>query len=181
MTEREKMLRGDLYNASDPDLVARRTRARALLRRLNTGAEDERPALLRLLFGAMGEGAWVEPPFMCDYGENITVGANVFFNFNCVVLDVAPVTIGDHVKFGPNVQLYTATHPLESAVRRTWLELARPIHIGSDAWIGGGAIVCPGVTVGEKTIVGAGSVVTRSLPAGVLAVGNPARIIRDVE
>jgi len=180
-SERDKMLRGELYHAGDPDLTARRARARALLRLLNASDETSRDPIMRQLFASIGAETWVEPPFFCDYGENITLGAGVFFNFNCVVLDVAPVTIGDHVLMGPNVQIYTATHPLDSATRRTWLELAKPIRIGSDTWIGGSTVICPGVTIGSKVILGAGSVVTKDIPDNVMAAGNPCRIIRPAE
>lgn len=132
------------------------------------------------MFGAIGENVWIEPPFFCDYGQNIRVGANVFFNFNCVVLDVAPVEIGDNVLFGPNVQIYTATHPIDAATRRSGLEFGKPIRIGSDVWVGGSAIFNPGVTVGSRTVIGAGSVVTRDLPDDVFAAGNPCRVIRSL-
>ena len=131
------------------------------------------------LFGRTTD-AWIQPPFYCDYGTNISLGAKVCFNFNCVVLDVMPVTIGDNVLFGPAVQLYTATHPINAAERRTGLELAKPITIGSDVWIGGGTIICPGVTIGDRSVIGAGSVVTRSIPADVTAAGNPCRVIRSL-
>lgn len=180
-SEREKMLRGDLYNALDPELVAARRAARALLRRLNFDADEaQRAEIIAQLFGAIGENVWIEPPFFCDYGQNIRVGANVFFNFNCVVLDVAPVEIGDNVLFGPNVQIYTATHPIDAATRRSGLEFGKPIRIGSDVWVGGSAIFNPGVTVGSRTVIGAGSVVTRDLPDDVFAAGNPCRVIRSL-
>ncbi|MEO7317853.1 MAG: sugar O-acetyltransferase, partial [Chthoniobacteraceae bacterium] len=121
---------------------------------------------------------WIQPPFFCDYGSNISLGRKVFFNFNCVVLDVMQVTIGDNVLFGPSVQIYTATHPMDAAVRRQWLESARPVTIGSDVWVGGGAIICPGVTIGSRAVIGAGSVVTRDIPDDVFAAGNPCRVIR---
>lgn len=183
-TEREKMLNGVLYNAADPDLTARRLNARHLLYAFNHSQADQeefRQDTLRQLFGAMGSGVFIEPPFYCDYGENITLGDNVFFNFNCVILDPARVTIGNHVLVGPNVQIYTATHPLEAATRRSGLEGGKPIRIGDDVWIGGSAILNPGVTIGSRTVIGAGSVVTRDLPAGVFAAGNPAKIIRHLE
>ena len=182
-TERQKMLAGELYDPLDAELVAARLRARLLCQRLNALPEDRtalRARLLAALFGRETD-VWLQPPFFCDYGDNIALGRKVFFNFNCVVLDVAEVRIGDHVLFGPAVQLYTATHPLDAAVRRAGLEAARPIAIGDDVWIGGGAIVNPGVTIGARTVVGAGSVVTRDLPAGVFAAGNPCRVIRRLE
>jgi maltose O-acetyltransferase len=174
----EKMLAGEMYQASDPELVAGRRRARALCARL--ASEDQRDEVIRELLGRAGRNVWIEPPFFCDYGSNIHVGNNVFFNFNCVILDPARVRIGDNVFFGPAVQIYTATHPLDAAERATGLEFAKPIEIGSDVWIGGGAILCPGVTIGPGSVVGAGSVVTRDVPAGVVAAGNPCRVMRRV-
>jgi len=182
-TEREKMIAGELYDASDAELVLARTLAREQLRALNESRPNppgERLRLLRALLGAVGEGTWVEPPFFCDYGGNITLGDRVFFNFNCIILDPAPVTIGNDVLFGPNVQIYTATHPLDYRERRTGLELARPIVIDSDVWIGGGTILCPGVRIGSRSVIGAGTVVTRDVPEGVVAVGNPCRVVRYI-
>ena len=181
-TEKEKMLAGDFYNPLDPQLIAERQRARDLCKRLNDSREDEnaeRTNILAALFGKETD-VWMQPPFFCDYGTNILLGKNVFFNFNCVVLDVARVRIGDHVLLGPSVQIYTAAHPLDASERRRGLELGKAVDIGSDVWIGGGAIVCPGVTIGEKSIIGAGSVVTRHIPASVIAAGNPARVIRSL-
>jgi maltose O-acetyltransferase len=181
-SEREKMVAGELYNALDPDLARARGRARDLCLDLNATREaqhEERRRILRELFGAGGEDAWLQPPFFCDYGFNILLGERVFFNFNCVVLDECPVRIGDFTQFGPAVQIYTALHPLNAAVRRT-LEFAKPVEIGSDVWVGGGAIICPGVKIGSRSVIGAGSVVTRDIPAGVLAVGNPCRVIRQL-
>jgi maltose O-acetyltransferase len=183
MTEKEKMLAGELYDATDPQLVQERRRARDLLRDLNDtrDAEKERRiSILRALFGGMGGGVWIEPPFFCDYGGNITVGDRVFFNFNCVVLDVARVTIGSDTMFGPAVQIYTATHPLEAEVRRAGLEAGKPIVIGPDVWVGGGAIILPGVTIGARSVIGAGSVVTKDVPPDVFAAGNPCRVIRSL-
>lgn len=182
MTEREKMLAGELYDPTDPDLIRARDRARDLCRALNATGEADRVERRRIateLFGAGGDTVGMQPPFFCDYGSNIFLGEKAYFNFNCVVLDVAEVTIGDYTLFGPAVQIYTATHPLNAAARRT-LESARPIRIGSDVWVSGGAILCPGVTIGDRSVVGAGSVVTRSIPAGVLAVGNPCRVMREI-
>ncbi|MGH7199640.1 MAG: sugar O-acetyltransferase [Planctomycetaceae bacterium] len=181
--EWDKMLTGKLYDPLDPHLSAARRRARERIRRFNASREDDRVGrahILAELFGAMGEGVWIEPPFFCDYGRNITLGRRVYFNFNCVVLDPAPVRIGDGVLFGPAVQIYTATHPLSTAERRTGLEFAKPVEVGSDVWIGGGAILCPGVTIGAGTVIGAGSVVTRDVPSGVLAAGNPCRVLREL-
>jgi maltose O-acetyltransferase len=182
-TEHEKMLSGALYNAGDPELVRSRRRASDLLRAYNASRDeerDERGRLLGLLFGAVGQGVSIEPPFFCDYGGNITLGHRVFFNFNCVILDPAPVTIGSDVLFGPGVQIYTATHPIDPSERRSGLEAARPIVIGSDVWVGGGVILCPGVQIGAGSVLGAGSVVTRDIPAGVVAAGNPCRVLRSV-
>jgi len=182
-SEREKMLAGEMYDALDAELVYARRRARNLCKALNDSRDDEqeeRRRILQELLGGAGEGLWIEPPFFCDYGSNITLGRKVFFNFNCVVLDVAAVRIGDHCLFGPAVQIYTATHPLEAAKRRAGEEYAKPIDIGSDVWVGGGAIICPGVTIGAQTVIGAGSVVTRDIPDQVFAAGNPCRVIRPL-
>jgi len=178
--EKDKMLAGEHYDASDPQLVAERLRARTLCQALNAlPPEDDarRTALLADLFGTQ-TNVYVTPPFHCDYGRNITLGRNVYFNFNCVILDVAPVRIGDNVLFGPAVQVYTATHPLDADLRRSGIESGKPIVIGDDAWIGGGAIVNPGVTIGARSVIGAGSVVTKDVPDDVFAAGNPCRVIR---
>lgn len=183
-SEREKMLAGELYDPFDPELVRARERARDLCRDLNATREAqqaERRRILRALFGAGGEDVWMQPPFYCDYGTNILLGKRVFFNFNCVVLDVAPVTIGSFVLFGPAVQLYTATHPLSAAERRKGLEGGKPIWIEDDVWVGGGAIVLPGVRIGRGAVIGAGSVVTKDVPAGVFAGGNPCRVLRELD
>ena len=180
-SEKTKMLTGELYRATDPELVAERHRAQRLLARYNvTGADDtdDRRALLRELLGAVGDGADIQPRFACDYGYNIRIGHNAFINYNCVFLDCAPIEIGDDLQLGPAVQLYAATHPLERRLRNSGLELARPIRIGDGVWIGGGAIILPGVTIGDGSVIGAGSIVPRDLPPGSVAAGNPARIIR---
>ena len=181
-SEKEKMLAGDLYDPMDPELCRERDRCRDLCLLLNATREDQKEERQRLLTELLGRptDAWIQPPFFCDYGSNLVLGTKVFFNFNCVVLDVAPVTIGSNVLFGPSVQIYTATHPIAAAERRKWLESAKPITIGSDVWVGGGAIICPGVTIGDRTVIGAGSVVTRNIPSDVIAAGNPARIIREL-
>jgi maltose O-acetyltransferase len=182
-TEEEKMLAGELYAAFDPALVAARTRAKHLLHRLNVTeyvVTDAARQILAELLPHAGPNLWVEPPFHCDYGRNIYCGENVYFNVNCVVLDCARVTIGSNVLFGPGVQLYAATHPLDAVVRRT-LEFAKPITIGDDCWFGGGAIVCPGVTIGEGCVIGAGAVVTKDISPYSLAVGNPARVIKSLK
>lgn len=183
ITEKEKMLSGQLYLATDPQLTAERRRARLLVKQLNDSRDDEetlRHQILKELIGQAGEGLWIEPPFYCDYGSNIAVGDKVFFNFNCVVLDVMPVTIGSHTLFGPNVQIYTATHPLDWQERASLLEYAKPISIGSHVWVGGGAIICPGVSIGDRSVIGAGSVVTKPIPADVFAAGNPCTPIRSL-
>jgi maltose O-acetyltransferase len=181
-TEREKMLAGDLYDPLDPELVRARERARDLCQDLNATRErdrDLRRAILTELFGQGGESVWLQPPFYCDYGSNIRLGERVFLNFNCVVLDVCPVTIGDYSLFGPGVQIYTANHPMEASLRRRQ-ELGKPVEIGSDVWVGGGAILCPGVKIGARAVIGAGSVVTRDVPEAVFAAGNPCRVIREI-
>lgn len=182
-SEKEKMLAGELYIASDAELVAERLKARRVLHSFNAATPGEDAPYLRALgglFGAFGEGAVVMAPFQCDYGYNIRLGRNAFVNYNCVFLDCAPIDIGDDVQIAPGVQLYTATHPLDAATRRAGPELARPIRIGDGAWLGGGSIVLPGVTIGAEAVVGAGSVVTRNVPPGVLAAGNPCRVIRSI-
>ena len=180
--ERDLMLAGELYDPLDPELVQARVRARDLCQDLNATREsnrDERRRIVTELFGAGGDDVWVQPPFYCDYGTNITLGRKVFFNFNCVVLDVCAVRIGDFTLFGPAAQIYTATHPLDAVARRT-RESGKPVEIGSDVWIGGAAIICPGVTIGSRTVIGAGSVVTRDIPEDVFAAGNPCRVIRQL-
>jgi maltose O-acetyltransferase len=182
--QKAKMLAGELYLASDPQLVAEDLRAQELLFRFNIsrpGAEDERRALLRELFAAFGTGAVLKPSFRCDYGGNISIGEDTFINYDCVFLDGNRITIGRDVQIAPRVQIYTATHPLNAVTRRSKLEFALPVVIEDGVWLGGGAIVCPGVTIGENTVIGAGSVVTRDLPAGVLAAGNPCRVLRSLE
>lgn len=181
-TELDKMLAGELYDPLDAELVRMRDRARDLCQDLNATRErdaDVRREILKRLLGRGGESVWMQPPFHCDYGSNILLGDRVFFNFNCIVLDVCRVTVGDFTLFGPAVQIYTATHPMNAELRRKQ-ESAKPITIGSDVWVGGGAILCPGVTIGSKSVIGAGSVVTWDIPAGVFAAGNPCRVIREI-
>lgn len=183
-TEKEKMLAGVLYDPLDPQLLSERRNSRLLLKALNDTRDDqtdERERLIKELIPAAGTGVRIEPPFYCDYGSNISLGDKVFFNFNCVILDVARVRIGSRVLFGPAVQVYAATHPLSAEERRTGLELGREIDIGDDVWIGGGSIVCPGVRIGNRTVIGAGSVVTRDIPEGVFAAGNPCGVLRQIE
>jgi len=181
-SEQEKMLAGELYDPLDPNLVQARDRARDLCQELNATREIEHEArrrILKELFGSGGDSVWMQPPFFCDYGSNILLGERVFFNFNCVVLDVCQVKIGDFTLLGPAVQIYTATHPMKAALRRKQ-EFGKPVEIGPDVWVGGGAIICPGVKIGSKTVIGAGSVVTRDIPDEVFAAGNPCRVIRGI-
>ncbi|MEX2216743.1 MAG: sugar O-acetyltransferase [Phycisphaeraceae bacterium] len=183
-TEKEKMIAGEAYRAADPQLVAQRLRARQLTARFNSLAPelaDERNALLRELLGKVGPNCWIEPPFYCDYGSLIELGENVYFNFNCVILDCSHVRIGSDVKCGPGVQMYGAYHPVDPAQRKAGQEFAGPITIGDNAWIGGGSIICPNVTIGPNSVIGAGSVVTRDIPANVVAVGNPCRVLRSID
>lgn len=181
---RERMEAGDLYIADDPELAEASRRAAGLSAAYNATAardEDRRRDLLSTLLAAVGEGTEIRPPLHVDYGSRIRVGAGCFANFGLVALDVAEITIGDDVQIGPNVQLLTPTHPLDPGLRRAKWEAAEPITIGDNVWLGGGAIVLPGVTIGENTVVGAGAVVARDLPADVVAVGNPARVVRRLD
>lgn len=178
------MLAGEPYIANDPEINADLDRAAQLTERFNRSPADDpqgRLAALRDLLGTVGEDAWVRPPLYCDYGWQTHLGARSFVNFNAVLLDVARITIGVDVQIGPNVQLLTATHPVEAVPRRAKWEAAQPITIGDNVWLGGGVIVLAGVTIGENTVVGAGAVVTRDLPPNVVAVGNPARVIRTLQ
>ena len=176
------MLAGELYDPMDAALVAERKRARDLCQTLNAtpeGDQEQRRGILRDLFGRGGDSVWMQPPFYCDYGTNIELGQRVFFNFNCVVLDVCLVTIGDFTLFGPAVQIYTPMHPMNAQARRE-KEFGKPVTIGADVWVGGGAIILPGVRIGSGAVIGAGSVVTRDVPGGVFAAGNPCRVIREI-
>ncbi|WBX91092.1 sugar O-acetyltransferase [Achromobacter mucicolens] len=178
-TQKERMLAGDLYTAADAEIQSDQLAASAWMKRYNAllGEPPEQwHALLCERLASVGEGALIRPPFHCDYGYNISLGTNVFMNFNCVILDVVQVTIGEGTQIGPAVQIYTADHPQDPEQRRAMLEFGRPVHIGRQVWIGGGAIILPGVTVGDDAIIGAGSVVTRDVPAGTKVVGNPARV-----
>ncbi|RYG12561.1 MAG: sugar O-acetyltransferase [Burkholderiales bacterium] len=180
-SEKHKMLSGAPYDPRDPQLCAERRRARLLSKAFNDTPDDqpaERERLLRALVPECGHEVWIEPPFHCDYGSNITLGDRVFMNFNCVILDVAPVRIGSGVLLGPAVQIYAATHPMDAAERRGGLESGKPVEIGDEVWIGGGAIICPGVRIGARSVIGAGSVVTHDIPEDVFAAGNPCRVIR---
>lgn len=177
------MIAGEMYDPLDGQLVEDRTKTRLLLKALNETREDlpeERGHLLKELVPNAAPDLWLQPPFYCDYGYNMHIGERVFFNFNCVVLDVAPVIIGNRTMFGPNVQVYTATHPLNHIERSSGREYAKPITIGEDVWIGGSAVICPGVTIGDRAVIGAGSVVTKDIPADVFAAGNPCRVIRTL-
>jgi maltose O-acetyltransferase len=183
-TEKEKMLSGELYDALDKVLSDERMRTRLLIKELNDTGEDEayeRNRILKSLIPNSGVGLWLQPPFYCDYGTNMIIGDKVFFNFNCVVLDVMQVTIGSRTLFGPNVQIYTATHPIDHRERATGLEYAKPISIGEDVWVGGSVVVCPGVRIGDRSVIGAGSVVTKDIPSDVFAAGNPCKVIRQLE
>jgi maltose O-acetyltransferase len=182
-TNRERMLAGDLYLADDPELGAGLARASRLADEYNALAPRDREAareILAALLGGVGADTTVRAPIYVDYGEYLTIGARTFVNFGLVALDVAPIAIGDDCQLGPNVQLLTAYHPTEPEPRRAKLETAAPITIGDNVWLGGGAIVLPGVTIGDDSVIGAGAVVTKDVPAGVLAVGNPARVVREL-
>lgn len=182
-TELEKMLQGELYDASDEQLVTMRLGCRTLIATYNQIPHADmvkRKSVLKDLLGSGGEGADIQAPFYCDYGSNIYAGEKLFINFNCIILDCARVTLGDNVFLAPNVQLYTAHHPIIAVERIKGPELASPITIGNNVWLGGGAIICPGVTIGDNTTIGAGSVVTKNIPANVVAAGNPCRVIRNL-
>ncbi|NKI32722.1 sugar O-acetyltransferase [Croceivirga thetidis] len=184
MTEKEKMIAGELYNPLDKTLISERLEARRLLKLFNEIPEEDGKQLmttLKTLIPNQSKRCFVQPPFYCDYGYNIILGKQVFFNFNCVVLDVCKITIGDRTMIGPDVQLYTATHPLTAKERSSGKEFGKPIKIGMDVWIGGSAIVNPGVTIGDRAVIGAGSVVTKDIPADVFAAGNPCKIIKNIE
>lgn len=180
-TEKEKMISGEMYDPLDRHLVEDRLQARLLLKALNDTNESdtaERTLILGELFQKAPSDLWLQPPFYCDYGYNINIGQRVFVNFNCIILDVAQVTIGSRTMLGPNVQLYTATHPLNHTDRSSGREYAKAIVIGEDVWIGGSAVVCPGVTIGDRSVIGAGSIVTKDIPNDTFAAGNPCKVIR---
>ena len=182
LTAYQQMLSGELYNASDPELVALRHKARSFLQVYNQAINNKavQAAILQQLLGKAGENIHIEPPFFADYGCHISTGKNFYANFNCVFLDCNYINIGDNVMMGPAVQLYAATHPLVAAERIAGPELASPINIGNNVWIGGGSVICPGVTIGDNTTIGAGSVVVKDIPANVLAVGNPCRVVKTI-
>ncbi len=184
MTEKEKMLSEKLYNPMDAVLSKERYDARIKFQRINNLSDKEkkeRNKLLKELVGEFDKNFFIEPPFYCDYGYNIKLGKNVFINFNCCILDVAEVKIGNNVFIGPNVQLFTAVHPIDIKTRNSWLESAKPISIGNDVWIGGGAIINPGITIGNGVVIGSGSVVTKDIPENVVVAGNPAKIIKTID
>ncbi|WP_294567521.1 sugar O-acetyltransferase [uncultured Arthrobacter sp.] len=182
-TNHERMLAGDLYIADDPEIAAQQQRAVRMTNEYHAAFVQDMDAARPILAGLLqelGEGAHIRPPLYVDYGSFITVGARTFINYNLTALDVAPIVIGADCQIGPNVQLLTPTHPVEPQPRRDKLEAAQPITIGDNVWIGGGAIVLPGVTIGDNSVIGAGAVVTRDIPANVVAVGNPARVVREI-
>lgn len=178
------MVSGELYLSNDSELIAARRRARLLVSAFNATTDDhwdERTRIIKELIPESGQCVFIEPPFFCDYGSNIRLGDTVFFNFGCVILDSGPpVIIGSHVMFGPAVQIYAATHPMNATMRRKGLEFGKPVEIGDDVWVGGGAIICPGVKIGARAVIGAGSVVTRDIPPNVFAAGNPCRVVREI-
>jgi maltose O-acetyltransferase len=182
MSERQRMVAGELYDPMDAELVTARTRARNLCQLLNASAEADtgtRRQILEELFGAGGDSVLMQPPLFCDYGANIELGERVFFNFNCIILDVCPVRIGSFTLFGPSVQILTPMHPWNAEARRK-KEFGKPVEIGSDVWVGGGAIILPGVRIGARAVIGAGSVVSRDIPDGTFAAGNPCRVVREI-
>lgn len=182
-TEKEKMISGELYNSFTTELIRDREYASRLFTRLNSigkSTRKKRAAVLKKLLGKCGNNLWIESPFYCDYGYEIFVGDDVFINFNCTILDGSPVRIGNGVLIGPNVQIYSATHPTDWKTRSRGLEYSKPVTIGNHVWIGGGAVICPGVTIGDRTTIGAGSVVTKDIPADVVAAGNPCKVIRQL-
>lgn len=183
MTEKERMLSGRLYIAQGDEIVNGILRARKLVREFNDSDEmafERRDEILRELFGHIGEGSSLNPPFRCDYGSNISVGDHFFANYDCIFIDVCPITIGDNVFFGPRVCLYTAGHPIDADVRNMNLEYGKPISIGNNVWFGGNVVVNPGVTIGDNVVIGSGSIVTKDIPSGVIAAGNPCRVLREI-
>ncbi len=183
MSEKQKMLAGQSYDPADSELTADRLHARKLLHVLNNAEPGDAESLRDVcceLFGSGGDTVWLEPPFRCDYVTNIYLGEKVYFNFDCVILDVCEVRIGSNVFIAPGVHIYAATHPLDAIQRRTQ-EFGKPVTIGNDVWIGGRAIICPGVSIGDRSVIGAGSVVTKDVPIGMVVPGNPAKVIREIE
>ena len=182
-TEKEKMLAGEYFNPFDKELSKERLEARKLLHQLNHNAPEnlqQQKQIIRKLLLNSSKATFIQPPFYCDYGYNIKAGKGVFFNFNCTLLDLASIEIGDKTMIGPNVQIYTAVHPTNADERATLVEKGQPVIIGKNVWIGGNATICPGVTIGDKSIIGAGSVVTKDIPANVMAAGNPCKVIKDL-
>lgn len=182
MTDKEKMLSGALYTVDD-ELRRELLKARRITRQYNATTEEDadvRKRLLAELFGGTGENIYIEPPFRCDYGGHITIGENFYANYDCIILDVNKVTIGRNVKFGPRVCVYAAGHPIDAALRRSLLEFGKPVTIGDDVWVGGNAVINPGVTIGSGVVIGSGSVVTKDIPAGVVAAGNPCMVLRAI-
>ncbi|CAN5505261.1 sugar O-acetyltransferase [soil metagenome] len=183
MTEKEKMISGQLYDSSDKQLSDERYFARDLIQKLmDSKADDEasRTKLIKQLIPESSDDLKLVTPFYCDYGYNISIGEKVFLNFNCIILDVMQVSIGSRTQIGPNVQIYSATHPMDAKIRADGLESGKPVNIGSDVWIGGSTVICPGVTIGNRSVIGAGSIVTRDIPEGVFAAGNPCRTIKKI-
>lgn len=192
MSEREKMLNGEFYNARDPELMGMARKARLLMDQFNLTNPDEadkKPEILSELLEFKGENVWIEKPFYCDYGQNISIGKNTFINFNCTILDTNKVKIGENVLIAPNVQIYSATHPLKATERiklqhgpneAPYQTLTKPVTIGDNVWIGGNAVILPGVTIGDNAVIGAGSVVTKSIPENSLAVGNPCKVVKEI-
>lgn len=193
MTEKEKMLNGDFYNSRDSELIEIYHQTRKLLlefNQLNSRNLERRKLILNELFGEINEGVWIEAPFFCDYGENIFIGENTFLNFNCTFLDSNKISIGKNCLLAPNVQIYTATHPLKASERiiqnnqkknqAPYLTSSKPVNIGDNVWIGGNVVILPGVTIGDGTTIGAGSVVAKDIPRNVLAVGNPCKVVREI-
>ena len=182
-SEKEKMLAGEPYKAFGEELLAERQYAKDLVFQLNAlhpKEVEKRNELLRSLFGKMGKTFWVEPPFRCDYGYNIEIGENFYSNYNCIILDCAKVTIGNNVLFAPNVGIYTAGHPLHAELRNQEYEYAFPITIGNNVWVGGNVVINPGITIGDNAVIGSGSVVTKDIPANVIAAGNPCKVLRSI-
>jgi len=182
-TEKQKMLSGELYNAFDAALVAERSHAKEIIyeyNKLRPSQTEERKLVIKKLFGSVGAEFIIEQPFYCDYGCNIRIGENFFANFNCVILDEAPVRFGRNVMLGPNVSIYTAGHPLDIETRNAGVEYAYPVTIGNNVWVGGNVIILPGVSIGDNSVIGAGSVVTKNIPANVVAVGNPCKVLRGI-
>ncbi|MDR1762313.1 MAG: sugar O-acetyltransferase [Bacteroidales bacterium] len=183
MTEKERMISGELYMASDTELDNGRTHARKITRLFNQTTEEQnayRVELLKKLFETTGEKLYIEPPFRCDYGYNISTGENFYANFDCIILDVCKVSIGDNVLFGPRVSIYTAAHPIDAQVRNTLLEFGKPVTIGNNVWIGGNVVINPGITIGNNVVIGSGSIVTKNIPDNVIAAGNPCKIVREI-